>query len=211
MKKQSIKNKVKNKNTNRINVINIIKIGNKSNNRKRRNRKSAASGVSSFVLNVPQPLYTPSLNQIQQQPRLNDAPIEIRNPTKPIIDDMNRDSINAINEIPNKIVSTIPVKQEEIIPTKSFTKPKSIINTPDSLPPNVTDNRKERIKNLEFQTPIETPYKTPLQSPPATRSINVHLNYPLNTTPKVRNPLTGRMVRIGSATYRKLKADKTIP
>ena len=205
MKKQSIKNKVKNKNTNRINVINTIKIGNKSNNRKRRNRKSTASGVSSIVVNVPQPLYTPSLNQIQQQPRLNDAPIEIRNPTKPIIDDINRDSINAINEIPNKIVSTIPVKQEEIIVTKSFTKPKSIFNTPDSLPTNVTDNRKERIKNVEFQTPIETPYKTPLQSPPATRSRNVHLNSPLDTTPKVRNPVTGRMVRIGSATYKQMK------
>ena len=76
---------------------------------------------------------------------------------------------------------------------------------------NKSNNRKERTKNVEFQTPIETPYKTRLQSPPATRSRNVHLNSPLDTTPKVRNPLTGRMVRIGSATYRKLKADKTIP
>jgi len=234
VKKIINKNKTKNKNTNFVNVNNTIKIGN---NKKRsyRKRNQPKSGASSIVVSMPQPYYIPTSNPSYPfQPPVRDVPIQIKNPTKPIIDDMKRDSINAISEIPN-IPVAVPVKsnfkdisqvvphvspqypiKDGIIetPTKSFEEysskikdtfinlksrlqdlgPQPVKDEEDEafeLPPNITDNRKQRRKNATFQTP--------LKSSPLTKDTD--------TSPKVYNIATGRWIKKSGKTYTRLKRD----
>jgi len=238
MVKKIIKNKVKNKNknTNFVNVSNTIKIGN-SKKRSYRKRNQPKSNASSIVVSIPQsfpqPYYTSS-QPFHTQPPMQDFPIQIKNPTKPIIDDMKRDSINAINEIPN-IPIAVPIKPKfkdisHVVPHVSLQYPikDGIIETPTKsiedfsskvkdtfkdlksrlqdlgprpvkdeedeafeLPPNITDNRKQRKKNATFQTP--------LKSSPLTKDTD--------TSPKVYNIATGRWIKKSGITYSRLKRD----
>ena len=231
VKKIINKNKSKNKNTNFVNVNNLIKIGSskKKSYRRRNQPKSGAPVIVNVPQSFPQPYYIPTQPPVQQLP--------IQNPTKPIIDDMKRYSINAISEIPNtpqevpvksnykefsKVVphSTSPIvsikdemlKQEEIIPkeiipTKRFTKPR-VVFKPETNLKQVNEN-----ENLNLPTtPSDKEYLTPVSIPANTRGKNVKLKTPVsNTSPKVRNPITGRMVKVGSATYKQIKKDGVIP
>ena len=239
VKKTINKNKVKNKNTNFVNVNNTIKIG--SNKKRYRKRNQPKSGASSIVVSMPQPYYIPTSNPSYPfQPPVRDVPIQIKNPTKPIIDDMKRDSINTISEIPNMPVAIpvksnykefskvvphytspivsikdemlkTPVKQEEvipkeIIPTKRFTKPR-VVFKPETNLKQVNEN-----ENLNLPTtPSDKEYLTPVSIPANTRGKNVKLKTPVSSpTPRVRNPITGRMVKIGSATYNQMKKQNLI-
>lgn len=241
VKKTINKNKVKNKNTNFVNVNNTIKIG--SNKKKSYRRRSQPKSGAPIIVNVPQsfpqPYYIPS-QPFHTQPPMLDAPVEIKNPTKPIIDDMKRDSINTISEIPNMPVAIpiksnfkefskvvphttspiisikddmlkTPVKQEEIIPkeiipTKRFTKPR-VVFKPETNLKQVNEN-----ENLNLPTtPSDKEYLTPVSIPANTRSKNVKLKTPVSSpTPRVRNPITGRMVKVGSATYNQMKKQNLI-
>lgn len=88
--------KIKNKNSNRVNIINTIKFGN---NKKRSNkRKVTKSGVSSIIVNVPipQPYYIPitTNSPFHIQPSIQNIP----NPTKLLNDEMKREIISANDE-----------------------------------------------------------------------------------------------------------------
>lgn len=112
MKKKGTKNKVKNKNSNRVNIINTIKIGN-TKKRSYRKKSGDKSGVSSIVVSVPQnfpqPFYIPTSNPsypFQLQPPVSSP---VQNPTKIMKDEMDRELVSANSQyIKSKPTFTTP-------------------------------------------------------------------------------------------------------
>jgi len=147
MKKKSSKTKIKNKNTNRVNVVNTIKIGNTHQKKRPVYKSNSKSGVSSIVVSIPQsiPNYTQPFYPFHIQPPVFNLPATITNPTKIITDDLKRDSISANNQHTNSKPSFIkPIDDTVDLNTRPAAPPQVI---PDAQMDSDDDNREPPLRN----------------------------------------------------------------
>ena len=194
VKKAINKNKIKNKNTNFVNVSNTIKIGSNKKRayRKRNQPKSGAPIIVNVPQSFPQPYYIPS-QPFHTQPPVLDAPVEIKNPTRPIIDDMKRDSTSTINEIKN-IPHTIPIKSKplfkdisQVVPHISPQYPikNEIIETPTKSFEEFKSGLKESFK--ELQSKLHTIGAAPVKDDGYDSDFQLHPNTTDNRKQRKKN------------------------